>query len=215
MKNMFLKKNKMISGPLMKTNCFIKILKNTSVEQIITVASPFYFMLVLCLTIHAQQTSSVKSEPSNRDASNVIHKTSPGCPCESETSHIRISIIPSDSEQIVSFNPDIFESGNALLFWDGNLNTDTKKDLIVFFPDMSGNWGEFLFLVLAGCGDSIFIPIWGPEYAQTIEIKKTMHSVGYDKWHDLKQILRDDSGSSQRIQKNILQFKKCTYIFKP
>jgi hypothetical protein len=50
-----------------------------------------------------------------------------------------------------------------------DLDGDALGDLVASLEGC-GNWGDCMFVVLQGCPDQLYRAVWGPEYAQSIEV---------------------------------------------
>ena len=71
----------------------------------------------------------------------------------------------------------------------GDLNGDGMEDISLNFVSAVGNWGEFWFAVYAGCSDTTFTRVWGPEYAYELRLGNvdTVHT----DWRPIRAFTRE------------------------
>ena len=104
--------------------------------------------------------------------------SSPPAPLESAPpadAHVAATPPPGCANAIFS---DVTEPGNLVqldehhtlrITWSGALDDDPHLDLLASIENSCSGWGECEALAYRGCGYSYFQPVYGPEYAVSLE----------------------------------------------
>ena len=143
----------------------------------------------------AATLSTRKADTTNADTTNEDRtETDTTWDCPPEVNGPVISLRPDTSERYSrdssAFVPTSgdFKGRPSVIYWQRHINSDTIADINLGFTGLASSWGEGYYAVYAGCGNSHFIRVWGPDYA--FELRTGTADTVSSQWVPIRQFWR-------------------------
>ena len=141
-------------------------------------------------TLSTRKADMTNADTTNEDRSET--DTTWNCPPEVDGPIISLrdtsERYSGDSSPVVPTSGE-FKGWSSMIYWKQDINSDSTTDIALYFLEMSSSWGEFLFTVYAGCSDTTFTRVWGPEYAYELRFGNadTVHT----DWRPIRAFSRE------------------------